>query len=77
MNALAERLAEDALTLPDDDRAALVDILLRSLKSPAAEEIDRLWAEEAERRVKEIEDGTVELLDGREVLREVRERLGR
>ncbi len=77
MNALAERLAEDALTLPDDDRAALVDVLLRSLKSPAAEEIDRLWAEEAERRVKEIEDGTVELLDGREVLREVRERLGR
>ncbi|MCP3964242.1 MAG: addiction module protein [bacterium] len=77
MNALAERLAEDALTLPDDDRAALVDVLLRSLKSPAAEEIDRLWAEEAERRVKEIEDGTVELLDGREVLREVRERLRR
>jgi Putative addiction module component len=50
MNALAEKLAEDALTLPDDDRAALADVLLRSLRSPASEEIDRLWAEEAERR---------------------------
>ena len=25
MNALAEKLAEDVLTLPDDDRAALAD----------------------------------------------------
>ena len=77
MNALAEKLAEDALTLPDDDRAALADVLLRSLKAPAGEEIDRLWAEEAERRVKEIEDGTVELLDGHEVMEEARARLRR
>ncbi len=39
------------------------------------EEIDRLWAEEAERRVTEIDDGTVTLLDGYEVMREARERL--
>ncbi len=77
MNMLAEKLAEDALTLPDDDRAALADVLLRSLKKPAGEEIDRLWAEEAERRVKEIEDGTVTLLDGDEVLQEARARLHR
>ncbi len=77
MNALGEELAVDALTLPDDDRAALVDVLIRSLKSPAREEIDLLWAEEAERRVREIDDGTVTLLDGHEVLREARERLRR
>lgn len=77
MNALAEKLAVDALTLPDDDRAALVDVLIRSLKSPAGEELDQLWAEEAESRVKEIEDGAVTLLDGHEVLREARERLRR
>jgi hypothetical protein len=77
MNALAEKLAEDALTLPDDDRAALADVLLRSLRSPASEEIDRLWAEEAERRVREIEDGTVELLDGHAVMQEARARLRR
>jgi hypothetical protein len=77
MNALAEKLAEDALTLPDNDRAALADVLLRSLRSPADEEVDRLWAKEVERRVKEIEDGTVELLDGAEVMREARARLRR
>ncbi len=74
MNALAEELAEKALALPDDDRAALVEVLLQSLNSPAQEGIDRLWAAAAERRVKEIEDGTVKLLDGPEVLQEIRER---
>ncbi len=77
MNALAEKLAEDALALPDDDRAALTDVLLRSLKTPAGEEIERLWTEEAERRVKEIDDGTVTLLDGQEVMQGARARLRR
>lgn len=78
MNALAEKLAEDALTLPDDDRAALADVLLRSLKkTPAGDEIDRLWAEEAERRVREIDSGTVDLLDGDQVMEEARARLRR
>ena len=77
MNALAEKLAEEALTLPDDDLAALIEVLLRSMNPPARTEIDRLWAEEAERRVREIEDGTVTPLDGEAVLREVRQRLRR
>ncbi len=77
MNALAEKLAEDALALPDDDRAALADVLLRSLKTPAREEIDRLWAEEAERRIKEIDEGAVTLLDGDKVMEEARARLRR
>lgn len=77
MNALAEKLAEEALTLPEDDRAALADMLLRSLKAVASDQVDVLWAEEAERRVREIEDGTVALLDGETVLREARERLQR
>ncbi len=77
MNALAEKLAEEALTLPDDDRAALIEVLVRSMNPPVRTEIDRLWAEEAERRVQEIEDGTVTPLDGEAVLQEVRQRLRR
>ena len=77
MNAVAEKLAEEALALQDDDRAALVEVLLRSLAPSGGEEIDRLWAEEAEKRVREIEDGTVTLLDGSEVFREIRDRFGR
>ena len=77
MNAIAEKLAEEALTLPDDDRAALVDVLLRSLNPSDQEEIDTLWAEEVEKRAREIEDGRVSLLDGHDVLQEIRERLRR
>jgi hypothetical protein len=77
MNALAEKLAEEAMTLPEDDRAALVNVLLRSLKASDPKQIELLWVEEAERRVQEVEDGTVALLDGEAVLQEVRERLQR
>lgn len=74
MTALAEKLVKEALALTGDDRAGMVDVLLRSLTS-TGEEIDRLWAEEAERRVREVEDGTVTLLDGHGVLEEIRQRL--
>lgn len=76
MTALAEKIAKKALTLSEDDRTALVEVLLRSLKPTSEdEEMDRLWAEEAERRVQEIEDGKVTLLDGHQVMQEIRDRL--
>jgi hypothetical protein len=74
---MAEELAEKALGLPEDDRAALADMLLRSLKPESSDQFQQLWMDEAERRVHEIEDGTVALLDGETVLQEVRERLRR
>ncbi len=37
--------------------------------------MDRLWAEEAEKRVREIEEGKVTLLDGHQALQEIREGL--
>ncbi|MEM8964392.1 MAG: addiction module protein [Acidobacteriota bacterium] len=74
MTELATRLAKRALDLSDEDRAALASVLLRSLSPAAQEDIDRLWDEEAERRVGEIERGEVELLDGEQVLAELRER---
>lgn len=78
MTALAKKIAKKALTLSEDDRTALVEVLLRSLKPPSEdEEIDRLWAKEAERRVQEIEDGKVTLLDGHQVMQEIRDRLRR
>ena len=71
---LIRRLAN---TKTPDSLAALIEVLLRSMNPPVRTEIDRLWAEEAERRVQEIEDGTVTPLDGGAVLREVRQRLRR
>ena len=76
MNALAEKLAAEALTLPEDDRAALVDILLQSLRRVESQ-LDQLWANEAETRVQQIEQGEITLLDGEAVLQEVRNALRR
>jgi hypothetical protein len=50
-----DRVVEEALSLPANVRIALVEKLLRSLNLPVDEDIDRLWAEEAERRVSQIE----------------------
>ena len=48
-----EELFDDAISLPADVRMQLVDTLLQSL-NPRQEEIDPLWAKEAEKRVDEI-----------------------
>jgi hypothetical protein len=61
--------------LPSGLRAALADHLLTSLDGPDQKRIDGLWAEEAERRLREIDEGKVELIDGETVMRELRSRL--
>jgi len=66
------RVIEEALSLPADVRLSLVEKLLTSLNLPTDEEIDRLWAEEAERRVSQIEDGEVKLVPGEEVFSKIR-----
>ncbi len=57
MTALTEKLVDQVLLLPREERAALVERLLQSLNVPTQADIDRLWAVEAERRVGEIETG--------------------
>ncbi|HEC13400.1 MAG TPA: addiction module protein [Acidiferrobacteraceae bacterium] len=74
MATLEEKVLDEALLLPNDRRAALVDQLLRSLNLPTGEDLDRLWAEEAERRLREIRAGEVEPVSGEQVREEVRKR---
>ena len=52
MATTSDRVFEEALSLPVDVRLSLVERLLASLNLPIDEEIDRLWAEEAENRIK-------------------------
>jgi hypothetical protein len=56
MSELAEKLIEQALGLPADERAAVAERLLSSLE-PELSQIDRLWAEEAEDRLDAYERG--------------------
>ena len=66
------RVIDEALSLPSNVRLSLVERLLTSLNLPIDEEINRLWAEEAERRVSQIEEGKAKLIPGEEVLAKIR-----
>ncbi|MDY6987674.1 MAG: addiction module protein [Thermodesulfobacteriota bacterium] len=72
-----DRVIEEALSLPADVRLNLVEKLLTSLNLPIDEEIDRLWAEEAERRVSQIEEGKTKLVPGEEVFTRIRAKHGK
>jgi hypothetical protein len=76
MSAL-ESLLEQALRLPDAERGKLAMQLLRTLEPEgegevSKEEWEAAWSAELDRRVREVGDGSAELLDGDEVLAEAR-----
>jgi putative addiction module component (TIGR02574 family) len=75
MTTATAKLADQVLSLPCEDRIYLVDKLIESLNAPSREEIERLWAEEAERRIEELDSGKVEAIPGEQVFAEIRERL--
>jgi len=77
MSAIANKVFEEALSLPSDERVSLVEKLLTSLNLPIQAEIDRLWMEESERRVSQIERGDVELIPGDEVFAKIRRKYKR
>lgn len=72
METTMDRVIDEALSLPADARLSLVEKLLTSLNLPIDKEIDRLWAEEAERRVAQIDAGEVKLVPGEEVFSKIR-----
>ncbi len=74
MTELNKDLLDEILSLPSDLRLKLIDKLLKSLNLPIEKEIDELWAEEAERRVSEIDSGKVKPISGEDVFKEIRNR---
>jgi putative addiction module component (TIGR02574 family) len=72
-----EEIMSAALALPPGTRAMLAEHLMESLDAEDQERIDALWAEEAERRDKEIETGTVTAIPGEEVMSRLRSRYKR
>ena len=77
MAANFDDIIKDALSLPPGERAMLADHLLESLDWEKQKEIDALWAQEAERRSKEIDDGVVTPIPGEEVMNRLRARYKR
>jgi hypothetical protein len=54
------------------ERAALAKWIVESLDELSEAEIERLWAEEAERRLDELEQGVVTEISAEEALRRAR-----
>jgi len=69
-----DELIKEAVSLPVEIRARLIDKLLKSL-NPAQEQIDKMWATEAEKRVGEIKNGEVDTISGEEVFKKIKNRL--
>ncbi|MFH1038932.1 MAG: addiction module protein [PVC group bacterium] len=77
MPTVSNKIFDEALSLPADARVSLIERLLASLNLPTQSEIDRLWAEEAERRVTQIDRGEVELIPGDVVFEKIRNKYQR
>lgn len=61
------QLFREALELTDNDRATLAGLLIESLETPPDPDVERAWAEEAERRWREIESGEVQTIPWEDV----------
>jgi len=59
MNRSAVEILREALALPMDARAALVDSLLDSLDSTVDPHAEELWQQEILKRAKELDSGSV------------------
>jgi putative addiction module component (TIGR02574 family) len=69
-----DRIIEEALSLPADLRLSLIQKLQESLNQTIDPEIDRLWADEVERRISQIEEGKAQWISGEEVFARIREK---
>ena len=67
-------IEKDALALSPEDRARLVVCLLESLdaSTDSAEEVEKLWLLEAERRFQEIRTGVVKGIPAEKVFADIR-----
>jgi len=76
MNTFEEILSA-ALALPPGMRAMLADHLLASLDGEEQKGLDAIWAEEVERRIRDVDEGKVETIDGELVMQKLRSRFNR
>jgi len=53
---------QQAVQLPERDRATLAGLLIETLDPVSEPHVEAAWSEEIERRLAEIEGGTVELI---------------
>ncbi len=71
MNARSKSIAKEAESLPAADRIRLIEFLLASLDKPDPD-IDRIWADEGERRLDAYLRGETEARDAKDVAKHLK-----
>jgi len=64
-------LIREASELPDNDRATLAGVMIESLDPKPTPEVRAAWSREIERRVREVDEGTAELIDWEDIRAEL------
>ena len=67
-----QKIADEALHLPKEERAQLIQKLVLSLDIPSEDELRSDWLLEARRRAEELDSGVVQAVPGDEVMRKAR-----
>lgn len=70
------KIEKDVMKLVPEERALLLDSLLRSFDQPEPD-IDKKWVDVANKRLTEMRSGKVKPIPGDEVFERIRERLGK
>jgi putative addiction module component (TIGR02574 family) len=68
----SDALLDEALKLPDDERASLALRLAQSLDGPPQPESEAAWAKEIARRVERLRDGTARVVAGADAIARAR-----
>ena len=71
-----KELIDEVVSLPVEERARVVDSLLRSLNQPESD-IDKQWAAVAKRRLTELRSGSVDAIPGQKVFDKVWKRFNK
>ncbi|MDD2236078.1 MAG: addiction module protein [Kiritimatiellae bacterium] len=75
MSMTAEKLVEEALGLPCAVRAFVAEQLIESLDTDASETLSPEWKREVEKRCREIDQGTANLIPADDVFNKAYARL--
>ena len=67
-----QKIENEALHLPREERAQLIQRLVLSLEKPSEEEVSSDWLLEARRRAEELDSGSVQAVPGNEVIRKAK-----
>lgn len=67
-----QRIEDEALHLPKEKRAQLIQRLVLSLESPSDKELRSNWLLEARRRAQELDNGSIQAVSSEDVMRKAR-----